>query len=243
MLLLSISMLSEESLAGFDNPAGYSRSLAIANSFLGVAYREDGAENILGLYTSFNKPEKVFPDPGFNCSGFLLSVIRKIYKKTITIKMVERDRKQDSGAGSKLGHDWDYGLDFIWNLVEASGQKAKLILPKGGKGSVWRGFNLHLRSHWDDVLKQMNPGKIYLLSINKDTRKPGYKHIFYHVGLIIPDTQRHAWFYHATKKSNVHRMDLKSEAGLGRFFYQFAESNYGPKYIYILEIPEPMRLN
>ena len=157
--------------------------------------------------------------------------------------MLERDRNQDSGVGSSLGHDWDYGFDVIWNLVEATEQKARLILPMQGNWDRARGFNLHKMDHWDDVLKQIKPGSIYLLSINKDTRKPGYQRIFYHVGMIIPQNAKHAWFYHATKKSNVHRMDLKSRAGLDRFFYQFAESRMGPKYAYILEIPEPNLVN
>ncbi|NRA44091.1 MAG: hypothetical protein HRU09_03935 [Oligoflexales bacterium] len=237
--ILVISHLGFESFAAPQVRKGRSQSLSIANSYLGIPYRADGAENILGLYTSFNKPELVFEEPGLNCSGFLLSVIRKIYKKAITIKMVERDRKLDSGEGSRLGHDWDYGLDFIWNLVDASSFKPSLILPKRGEGMQSRGFNLHKRAHWDDVLSQIKPGNLYLFTINKDTRRRGYQRIFYHVGLIVPETSKRAWFYHATKKSNVHRMDLKSEAGLERFFYQFAESEFGPKYIYILEIPEP----
>lgn len=188
-------------------------------------------------------PERIFSEPGLNCSGFLLSVIRQIYQKPITIEMVERDRKHDSGEGSKLGHDWDYGLDVIWNLVEATGQRATHILPRRVQWNRARGFNLHKKHLWEEVLGRIKPGNLYLFSINKETRKRGYQHIFYHVGLIIPDKDEHAWFYHATKKSNVHRMDLNSEAGLERFFYQFAESKVGPKYIYILEIPEPNLIN
>lgn len=217
--------------------------IGIANSFLGIPYRLDGAVNILGLYTSFNHPHKVFSEPGLNCSGFLLGVVREIYRIPITMKMVEKDRKQDSGTGAKMGHDWDYGLDFILNLVDAISHKPRMVVPEYGDWDHARGFNLHKKQLWQSVLRQIKPGHLYLFSINKDTRKLGYRYIHYHVGLIIPENTEHAWFYHSTKKSKVHRMDLKSKNGLNRFFYQFAESRIGPKYIYILEVPQPNLVN
>ena len=222
-------------------PAKLRTALAIANSFLGIAYRDDGAINALGRYTTFADPQKIFSEPGLNCSGFLLAAVREIYQKPITLAKAERDRKQDSGPNSPLGHDWDYGLDFILNLAEITSRKPRLILPGRGHRSTTRGFNLHKKGLWPQVLRQIRPGYLYLLAINKDTRRAGYRHVYYHVGLIIPEGKARAWFYHATKKSSVHRMDLKSSAGLDRFLYQFAKSAVGPKYLYLLEIKGPKR--
>ena len=53
--------------------------------------------------------------------------------------------------------------------------------PESVDGLNFRGFDLHDRAAWQAVLAQMQPGRVYLGSISKSTKKPGYKILHYHV--------------------------------------------------------------
>ena len=81
----------------------------------------------------------------------------------------------------------------------------------------------------------MQPGRVYLGSISKPTKKPGYKILHYHVVLILPDSKHGIWLYHATHRSNVHRMDINTAQGLNRFFSQFGGQRGETKKILLLE--------
>ncbi len=199
----------------------------IANTHLGIPYRDDGALDDKGHFTTFAHPEEILDTPGLNCSGLVVSVCRYLFNKNWTIKQLLRDPQGNSGLNSPLGKDWDFGWDLILNLTE--GRPRRLIVPDRGSYAPetidalnFRGFDLHDRAAWQAVLAQMQPGRVYLGSISKTTRKPGYKILHYHVVLILPDKKHGIWLYHATHRSNVHRMDINTPQGLGKFFSQFA---------------------
>lgn len=212
----------------------------IADTHLGIRYRADGALDHKGYFTTFNNPDRVFRDPGLNCSGLVVSVSRYLFEKPFTLDEVKRDRQGNSGPGSKLGEDWDFGWDLILNIAE--GAHPRIMTPDGShipleqaNGLNTRGFDLHDRDAWERVIAQMRPGRIYLGSINKDTRKPGYKLLHYHVVLMIPDTDGNVWLYHSTQISHVHRMNIRSKKGLNRLFAQFRNRRGENKKIVIVE--------
>jgi hypothetical protein len=213
----------------------------IANTHLGIPYRDDGALDDKGHFTTFAHPEEILDSPGLNCSGLVVSVCRYLFNKNWTIAQVMRDPQGNSGSNSALGKDWDFGWDLILNLTE--GRSRKLLSPDGSghapgniDGLNSRGFDLLDRAAWQAVLAQMQPGRVYLGSISKPTKKPGYKILHYHVVLILPDSKHGIWLYHATHRSNVHRMDINTPQGLNRFFSQFGGQKGEIKKILLLEV-------
>ena len=216
----------------------------IANTHLGIPYREDGALDDKGRFTTFAHPEEILDSPGLNCSGLVVSVCRYLFNKNWSIGQVLRDPQGNSGPNSPLGKDWDFGWDLILNLTE--GRPRKVVAPDGSghapeniDGLNSRGFDLHDRAAWQAVLAQMQPGHVYLGSISKPTKKPGYKILHYHVVLILPDSKQGIWLYHATHRSNVHRMDINTPQGLSRFFSQFGGQRGETKKILVLEALPP----
>ena len=212
----------------------------IANTHLGIPYRDDGALDDKGHFTTFAQPEEIQDTPGLNCSGLVVSICRYLFNKNWTIKEVMRDPQGNSGLNSPLGKDWDFGWDLILNLTE--GRRRRLIAPDRSSYAPenidalnFRGFDLHDRAAWQAVLVQMQPGRVYLGSISKPTKKPGYKILHYHVVLILPDAKHGIWLYHATHRSNVHRMDINTPQGLSKFFSQFGGQRGEIKKILILE--------
>ncbi len=212
----------------------------IANTHLGMPYRDDGALDDKGHFTTFAHPEEILDSPGLNCSGLVVSVCRYLFNRNWTIAEVVRDPQGNSGPNSALGKDWDFGWDLILNLTE--GRTRKVLAPDGSgqapqniDGLNSRGFDLHDRVAWQAVLGQMQPGCIYLGSISKPSKKPGYKVLHYHVVLILPDSKHGIWLYHATHRSNVHRMDINTPQGLNRFFSQFAGQRGETKKILLVE--------
>ncbi len=214
--------------------------LDIADTHLRIPYRDDGALDEKGYFTTFSRPDIHFDTPGLNCSGLVLSVSRFLFGRNFTLIEATRDRQGNSGQGSPLGKDWDFGLDLILNISDGVPRKA--IMPDGrdvpletGDGTTLRGFNLHDYDAWQHVLSQMQPDRVYLGSISKTSNKRGYRLLHYHVVIMIPDGKGGVWLYHSTHRSQVHKMNLRTRAGLNRLMAQFRNSRSDDKMIFIVE--------
>ena len=94
---------------------------------LGQPFRVDGAQDEEGRWVTFNRPDKISSAPGFNCSGFTVAAARLLLARPFSLAEATRDRRGDSGPGSPLGPDWDFGLDLIFNLSEG---RAVRTLPE-----------------------------------------------------------------------------------------------------------------
>ncbi|MEJ2716140.1 MAG: hypothetical protein P8182_03240, partial [Deltaproteobacteria bacterium] len=90
----------------------------IADTHLGIPYRDDGVLDSRGRFTTFNRPDEIYSTPGMNCSGLVLSVSRFLLNKNFTLTEASRDRQNNSGPGAAFGKDWDFGLDLILNLTD-----------------------------------------------------------------------------------------------------------------------------
>ncbi|MDQ7784505.1 MAG: hypothetical protein RDU20_16590 [Desulfomonilaceae bacterium] len=227
-----------------NNIAEKTDPIDIANTHLRIPYREDGALDDQGRFTTFNSPDQLFDTPGLNCSGLVLSVSRFLFNKNWSLEDVTKDPQGNSGPNSSLGKDWDFGLDLILNLTE--GTRRKIVTPSGAElplesvdGLTTRGFDLHDAGAWRNVLAQMRPGHAYFGSISKPTTKPGYKVLHYHVVLMLPADNGEVWLYHSTQRSNVHRMNINSPNGLHRLMSQFRTTRTGGKSILIVETDVP----
>ncbi|MEW6352034.1 MAG: hypothetical protein AB1646_23535 [Thermodesulfobacteriota bacterium] len=214
----------------------------IANTHLGIPYRNDGALDEHGQFTTFDRPDRQFAAPGLNCSGLVLSVCRFLFNKNWTLAEATRDRMGDSGDRSKLGKDWDFGWDLILNLTE--GTPRRVIMPDGkdypiekADGASLRGFDLHDEAAWKRVLSQVKPGRVYLATVSKPGARNGYKWLHYHVALMLPDQEGGVWLYHATRLSRTHSMNLRTREGLHRFLWELRRTHQEPKHILIVESP------
>lgn len=226
------------------NIASKTEPISIADTHLGILYREDGALDSEGNFTTFSRPDFMYRTPGLNCSGLVLSVSRFLFNKNFTLSQATRDRQGNSGPGAPLGQDWDFGFDLILNITD--GTHRRVIMPNGKEypldnadGTLLRGFDLDDQAAWQAVLGQMKPGRVYFGSISKPTSRPGYRLLHYHVVLIIPDGKGAAWLYHSTQRSNVHRMNLGTDQGMTRLTSQFRNSRRNPKKILIVEAMLP----
>ncbi len=217
----------------------------IPAAFLGIPYRFDGAVDEFGRYSTFADPALVYPTPGLNCSGLVLAASRFLLKKNITLAQAKRDRLGDSGPGSPHGEDWDFGWDLILNISE--GFSRSLLLP-GGKsqdpatatGFAPRGYDIQQPSTWRELPARLQPGYIYLVSLNVEGRRKGYGLQHYHVGLIHVDSAGKAWFYQTTGKGAVaNRRDLKSPEGQESFKKAFANSGDKRKMMLVLAVALP----
>ncbi len=226
------------------NIAEKSDPVQMADTHLGIPYRDDGALDDKGVFTTFDKSSRHFDTPGLNCSGLVVSVSRYLYNKNWSLPDVSHDRQNNSGAGSPLGQDWDFGYDLVLNLAE--GHNPKVMTPDGQQqnfknadGLTLRGFDLDDAEAWRRVLAKMKPGKAYFGSISRPTNQKGYKLLHYHVVLMLPDKNGSVWLYHATRRSNVHKMNINSSQGLNRFMSQFKGSRGEEKKILIIEADLP----
>ena len=79
----------------------------IANTHLGIPYREDGALDDKGHFTTFAHPEEILDSPGLNCSGLVVSVCRYLFNKNWTYRSgpARSTRKQwtEFRTGERLG--------------------------------------------------------------------------------------------------------------------------------------------
>jgi len=218
--------------------------IEIANTHLGIPYRDDGALDSGGHFTTFADPSKFFDAPGLNCSGLVVSACRFLFDRNWTLEEVTRDRQGNSGPGSEMGKDWDFGWDLIMNLSE--GRSRKIMMPDGkaypvenSDGMTLVGYDLNDLPAWQKVISQMKPGRVYLGSISKPTRKKGYKLLHYHVVLMLPDGKGAVWLYHATHRSNVHKMNINSPQGMNRLMSQFRGDRDDSKKILVVEAVLP----
>ncbi len=218
--------------------------IEIADTHLGIPYRDDGTLDSQGRFTTFNRPDKFFETPGLNCSGLVVSVSRFLFDKNWTLEEVIRDRLGNSGADSPLGKDWDFGWNLIFNLAE--GEPRRVIMPEpgnysaeGSDGLSLRGFDLHDAAAWQKILPQMHAGRMYLGSISRPAPERGYRVLHYHVVLMLPDGKGGVWLYHATRRSQVHRMNIRTPQGMSRFMSEFRVSESNAKKILIVEAMLP----
>ena len=228
-------------------PAGITQDSApehILPCFLDLPYRNDGAVNASGQYTLFADQSKTFPTPGLNCSGYVLEASRFLLRKNFTLPEAIKDRLGDSGPGSPHGEDWDFGWDLIMNISE--GFPRTLLMPGGvsqdpaGTTGFLRGYDIQTPATWKELPGRLQPGYLYLVSINVESRRKGYGLQHYHVGLIHVADTGEAWFYQTTGKgSQVNRRDLKTTAGQESFKQSFANSGNKRKMMLVLAVKLP----
>ncbi len=216
----------------------------LLQGFLGLPYREDGALDELGQFVLFQVPTTPLSTPGLNCSGFVLEASRFLLNTNIPIATAMADRKNDSGPGSPLGQDWDFGWDLIANIADK--RSATLLLPDGKtaapaalSGSV-RGFDVHAPATWKELPTRLRSGYLYLVSFSKPSTLPGYTLQHYHVGLIWVSPAKELWYYHTTGQAKgVTRRDLATPEGRSSFQQAFANKGNARKFMAIIEIPLP----
>jgi len=217
----------------------------LLDTFLGVPFREDGAIDEHGNYTLFGRPDKLFKEPGLNCSGFVLAASRLLFQKNIPLVVAVRDRLGDSGGGATLGQDWDFGWDLVLNVSE--GLKRTLILPGGlsanpaaGNGLAPLGFDLHSPETWQELPGRIRPNYIYLVSLNRPTAQRGYILLHYHVGILLRTPDNNLYLYHSIKKQGVVRENLGNEVSRARFLDSNANIGNSRKHIFVVEVPRTL---
>jgi hypothetical protein len=226
------------------NIASKTAPVEVADTHLGIPYRDDGAIDDRGAFTTFNRPDVLFDTPGLNCSGLVLSVSRFVLNRNISLAEASKDRRGDSGAGAPLGKDWDFGVDLLLNITEALPRR--IISPDGqpvdlntADFSQVRGFDLHNSGAWRAVLAQMKTGCAYFGSISKTTKKSGYDVLHYHVVLMVPDDKGAVWLYHATRRSGCHKINMKTPDGMRKFMAQFRDAPGDGKKMLVIEAALP----
>ncbi len=247
MLILMLSLVTGCAKTQIPNPVYMGKAPSscasakdVLSYFEGIPYRGDGAINRFGDFTLFALPDERFDTPGLNCSGFTVAASRYLFKRNLVLSDMTLDRLADSGKGSPFGEDWDFGYDLILNVTE--GMDRKVMLPFGktalisdNDGMSLRGFRLHDREAWRDVLSQMQAGKAYLFSMSKPIKFKNYKILHYHVGLIVPDSEGHIWLCHATRVGGVNKVDIIDSEKLDRIINANPDSPLGPRKILIVE--------
>ena len=74
----------QQSLAG--GTLRFEPLTSLADQYLGIPYRSDGAIDARGRYVTFNNPDREFLDPGLNCSGFVVDFARKALGRTLPLR-------------------------------------------------------------------------------------------------------------------------------------------------------------
>lgn len=245
LLLLSLLVtLASEGSGATDPPLPPADSAALnsrASAFLGIPYRDDGALDESGRYTTFSNPERTSSEPGLNCSGLVLALSRALLGCRQTLAEAGVDRRGDSGAVSPLGQDWDYGWDLILNLSDGFVRNALLpggavAVPEAMEEGEGPGFLLGSAAAWQSILPRLKPGRVYLGSMNRPGGYAPYRLLHHHVVVLLPDGEGRCWLYQATARDGVHRLDLRTAAGLRRLQEQFPDRSEGPERILILEV-------
>ncbi|MDR2870459.1 MAG: hypothetical protein LBV04_08420 [Deferribacteraceae bacterium] len=250
-LLLFALLVSFSQAQALPQPAGMSiadnaTATEILDAFLGIPYAQDGVVDETGRYSYFAKPQKLAASAGLNCSGYTLSAFRFLVGKNITVAESKLDRKGDSGKGAALGEDWDFGWDLIANITE--GFERQVLLPNGSTAAVEdidavteRGYNLHERETWNELLPRVREGHVYLLSFSQESRIRGYKLVHYHAAFMAMDREGNVWMYQTTGEAGkAYRRNLSRQAGLQEFLDNFAGSARSkPKYILVVEVALP----
>ncbi len=217
----------------------------IMGVFLGVPYRADGCIDETGRYTLFAAPDTIFETPGLNCSGFVLEASRLLLKKNFTLAEATRDRRADSGPDADLGEDWDFGWDLIMNISEGS---TRIMLLPGNKtldpakatGLEPLGFDLHDAATWAELPGRIKEGRLYLISFNKPSDKPGYTLQHYHVGLFFRASAKDWYMYNTTGQSKrAYRRNLGKPEEQSAFLRAFANTGKARKKMCIIEVVLP----
>lgn len=215
--------------------------LALTAALMGVGYRDDGALDSQGRYTTFEEPRKIHTEPGFNCSGFTLAAWRFLTGQNIALDAARADNNGNSGPSSPLGEDWDFGFDLITNL--ATGYQLAILAPDGETATShaallaadpmdWRGFPMADAEAWRKVASRMAPGDLALATVSKRVKRAPYQLLHYHVGVLAAEGGR-VWFMHATPKSGVHRFDIATAKGAASLAGEF-KGNAGDKRVLVL---------
>jgi len=227
---------------GFAKIAPNAVAGAVAESFLGLPYRADGAVNAAGEYTLFADQTRRFSTPGLNCSGLTLELSRRLLGSGITLPEAIRDRLGDSGPSSPHGEDWDFGWDLIMNISE--GFPRQFLLP-GGKtldpaetdGFSPRGYDIHAIDTRHELPPRFVKDRLYLISINVEGHRKGYGLQHYHVGALHVAEGGQAWLYQTTSQSGkVNRRDLRSANGWDSFAKSFANTGRNRKMMLVMEV-------
>ena len=217
----------------------------IAEAFLRMPYRVDGAIDDNGEYTLFADRSQRFSEPGINCSGFVLALSRFLLARNITLDEASLDRHGDSGPSSPHGHDWDFGWDLIMNISD--GFPRRILLPGGrtldpAKADAFspRGYDMHAEQTKNELPARFMQGRLYLVSINVEERNRGYGLQHYHVGVVHVASGGQAWFYQTTNNGGgVNRRDLKTANGWDSMARAFANTGAHRKMMLVLEVDLP----
>lgn len=218
----------------------------VLESFLGIAYRNDGVINDTGQFATFNAPDVVLAGPGLNCSGFVLAASRAVLRAPIPVAAAQRDRLHDSGPTSPHGHDWDFGFDLIMNIGEQF-PHALLLSPdhtasrsvsgppsEQATGKTAPSFDPH-GPEIEALLPRIGTDALYLVSFSKHTTPDAPPRLHYHTALIAREGSA-VWLYSTTRASGkVVRMDLASPGGLARFRKSFQNTRGSHKRLTIIE--------
>lgn len=204
-------------------------SASSVDDLLGTPYRPDGVINDRGDYATFNQPAQVLRNPGLNCSGLVVQIARQhATSSAIRLDQAGRDRHADSGQGSALGQDWDFGWDLIINLSQNTPQLPLQILPTGpesipttANGLTHRGFDFTDIAAWQQTLSHLVEGQLYLVSFSRQAQIAGYRVLHHHVAAIRPE-KNHIWLYHATAEAGSHRLDLAKPEQLEQLIHRFS---------------------
>ena len=223
-------------------PQAPKNTVEIANEFLGLPFRADGAQDEKGQWVTWQSPNNILPSPGFNCSGFTLAAARRLLHKNFTLDEAKFDRLNDSGPQAPWGQDWDFGLDLILNLgqnhhgkiypsptIDCASRSLENGVPLG------LGLNIHDKD-FTLFLQKLPKEQIYFFAISKPDYKFKGKLSYYHVGLIVPSGPNELWFYHATKNGGVNRLNILSPKGLASLQKHFPPTKRGQRRIVLVGV-------
>ncbi len=207
----------------------------------GMPYRDDGVDAPDGRHTLFADPAVTFQMPGYNCSGFVVTASRALLRRPLPLNAVKRDRKGDSGPGSRQGEDWDFGYDLILNTSEGLPWRilapgAPLPDPATIDAAKTRGFPLHDAAAWKEALSRLRPGEMAFAALSKDVKG---RLLYYHVALVVRDPAGRVFFHHATPGTGVHRLEISAPAGMAALRKEFAEKRFGDKWVLLVAVPLP----
>lgn len=236
-------VIQAENISAVRPPAALTGALS---RFLGTPFREDGALNQAGQWATFNHPEQISEQPGFNCSGFTVAAARELLGRNFNLTEASCDRRGDSGPGAELGQDWDFGLDIILNLAEdyphrflpepENREGPPLIPLRPGRSLGW-GLSLH-SPDFEALLKRLQPGNFAFFTFSKPNGRFPAGVSYYHTGLIIPEPP-HIWLYHCTLGAKTYRVDLASAEGLARLRRHFKPITNGERRVFMVEVSPP----
>jgi hypothetical protein len=170
----------------------------------------------------------------------LLAASRKVLGKNIPLQTAVRDRLGDSGPMSPLGHDWDFGFDFIMNIAED--ENHRILLPAGTSmpdtltGLNVPGFDPHAPHFAEDLLPRIREGALYLVSFSRHATPDSPARLHYHTGAIALSGET-VWLYSTTHNSKrALRFNLASPEGLATFRHSFRNTKGSNKRLTIIEI-------